>query len=174
MEDHQYDLFTDYVNKRLYLYEVDIIEIFRGNRFIVVIEPVESNDFRRITKAQFSFNWKLERDKVLFKIRRIDQTDILGLISLDFVDQEERIEIRLLAVVKWNIGNGKRYEKIAGNLLAYAARLALERFGSYAAISLKPKTKLRQHYMDMYGFEQAGYSLVLTGNPLINLVNEYL
>jgi len=39
--------------------------------------------------------------------------------------------------------------------------------------SLTPKTALGQHYMDKYGFEQAGQNLFMEGKRLIKLLKEY-
>ena len=47
------------------------------------------------------------------------------------------------------------------------------KYGIFAAVSLVPKTLLRQYYMDKYGFEQAGVSLYMEGRQLIKLLKEY-
>lgn len=139
----------------------------------VAIEPVTASDYRLITKKRYAFDWKLEKTKSVYKLRIKGQTDILGLISLDFFPKEERIEIRLLAVSKENEGKGKAIDRIAGNLIAYAAKLAIQAYGANAAISLVPKTKLTQHYMNKYGFEPAGLSLFMVGENLLALLKEY-
>ena len=138
-----------------------------------IIEPVLETDYKTIAKKRYSFNWKAEKVRTVYKITIKGDIDILGLMSLEFFKSEQRIEIKLLAVVKENVGNDKKIDRIAGNLLAFAARLAYKEYGPMAAISLIPKTELRQHYMNKFGFEQAGRSLFLEGDQLIKLLKEY-
>jgi hypothetical protein len=88
-------------------------------------------------------------------------------------DDEERIEIKLLAIKKDEIGAGKLFEGMAGNLIAFAAKLPVKNYGANAAVSLVPKTLLYRHYMDKYGFEPAGKSLFLGGKNLWKLIKQY-
>jgi len=150
-----------------------IQEVSTGGRIPIQIRLVEESDYKRITKKRYSFNWRLEKDNIVYKLTIKGEADILGLISVKYVDIEERLEIKLLAVAEENIGSGKQYDLIAGNLIAFSARLAIKRFGAMAAISLIPKTVIGQHYMDRYGFEQAGRSLFMEGKNLQNLLKEY-
>jgi hypothetical protein len=109
----------------------------------------------------------------LFKLTLIDKPLILGLIGLVYVATEFRIEIKLLAVSKENMGSGKHYEGIAGCLIPYSAREALRKYGPLACISLKPKTEIRQHYMRKYGMKPGGEQIYLDGQELKNLINTY-
>jgi formate dehydrogenase assembly factor FdhD len=63
-------------------------------------------------------------------------------MSLEFFDEEYRIEIRLMAVMKEQIGRHKTLDRIAGNLFAFAAKLPITKYGAIAAVSLVPKTEL--------------------------------
>ena len=126
-----------------------------------------------MTKKHFSFNWKLEKSRAVYKLTTRGRTDILGLMSLSFFDDEQRIEIRLLAVAEQHKGSDKKIDRIAGNLIAFAARMSFKKYGAMAAISLVPKTELGQYYMDKYGFQQAGLSLFMEGKELMKLLKEY-
>ena len=150
-----------------------VIEAAASKKHSVSIEPLTYSDFDGITKKRYSFNWKSEKGQRVYKLTLPEQTEILGLISMEVNDDESRINIRLLAVSKENIGRAKLYERIAGSLFAYAGHMALDRYGVSAAISLKPKTRLGQHYMDEYGFEQAGINLFMEGKNLRNLLKYY-
>lgn len=138
-----------------------------------IIDPVDAKDYKGISKARYFFNWNLEKDYRVYKLCQKGQTDILGLMSLAFIDAEYRVEIRLLALLKENVGKDKLISRIAGNLFAFAARLSITMFGQMAAISLVPKTDLGQHYMDAYDFEQAGRSLFIEGSRLFDLLKRY-
>jgi len=150
-----------------------LTQVSSTKRFPVVIEPLTKEEFGTITKRRYSFNWKTEKEQLVYKLRIAGQDDILGLMSLEFHDAEYRVHVRLVAVSKENKGKGKLFERIAGSLFAYAAMLALEKYGELAAISLRPKTELGQHYMDEYGFKQSGISLSMEGRALYNLFNKY-
>ena len=98
---------------------------------------------------------------------------ILGLIALIDVPSEYRVEIKLIAVSKENSGRLKKYEGIAGCLIAYAAKEAVEKYRSLACVSLKPKTEIRQHYINKYGMQPGGEQVYLEGQELRDLINIY-
>jgi len=95
------------------------------------------------------------------------------LVSLETFLDESRIEIRLLAVSKENMGKNKKYDHIAGNLIAFACIQSIKEFGEWACISLIPKTELIEHYKKKYSMLPAGKSLFLDGSELIQLIIEY-
>jgi hypothetical protein len=124
---------------------------------------------------QFSFNWKnVKKQYPVYKLTVLDNNDILGLIALVEYLEEERIEIKLLAVSKDNIGKGKQFDGIAGCLIAFACKQALLKFKRFPCVSLIPKTEIKQHYIDKYGMTDAGWHLFLEGMSLFNIVKEYL
>lgn len=150
------------------------LTVLPGNQKLpVAIVLVTDADYKTISRKRYSFNWKLEKTKQVYKLTVKGEQDILGLISLAFIDEEQRIAINLLSVAIEHIGKSKQLDRIAGNLLAFSARLAIKKYGAFAAISLIPKTLLGQYYMDKYGFEQAGLSLFMEGRKLIKLLKEY-
>ncbi|MCW3105844.1 MAG: hypothetical protein JWQ09_350 [Segetibacter sp.] len=94
-------------------------------------------------------------------------------MSLIFEDAEQRIEIKLLSVSAENVGTGKQIDRIAGNLIAFACRMAIKKYGSLAAVSLVPKTLLRSYYVSKYGMEEAGKQIFLFGHSLFKILKEY-
>lgn len=150
-----------------------IIEQETGEKHKVVIEPVINEDYKRITKPTYFFNWKTEKKHTVYKLRRVDSDVILGLISWVHDSKETRIEIKLLAVSIENRGKGKQYDRIAGTLIAYVCREAIKQYGIMGCVSLVPKTELKQYYITQYGMENAGYQIFLTGTPLLKMVNNY-
>jgi hypothetical protein len=99
--------------------------------------------------------------------------DILGLLSVERIVAEWRIHTRLLTVSIENKGRGKRYDDIAGNLIAYVSKLAVEEFGALACVSLKPKTRIEGHYIDRYNMNSTGITLSLEVPEMPDLVNRY-
>ncbi len=151
-----------------------ITELRTGEKLTVAIRPVTAEDFKKITVKSYFFNWKKLKDQpLLLKLQVARSSDILGLIHLEDFPAESRIEIGLLAVSAENRGRGKQFEGIAGCLIAYAARMALARYGEYACISLVPKTKLKPYYIKKYKMTDAGWQIYLDGHSLRNLLKLY-
>lgn len=138
----------------------------------VVIELVTAEDYKKITKAKYFFNWNLEKENLVYKLRISFSDEILGLISLIHFEQEERFEIKLLTVYKENRGKNKKYDGIAENLIAFACREAVKKHAENACVSLLPKTELRSHYINKYGMLEAGLQIFLEGVSLFKLLEK--
>ena len=90
-----------------------------------VVRPVEGRDFRYLTSREFAFPWKKWKDRAdLYKLCLLDEERILGLMALEDIPGDKRIEIKLLASSKENRGAHKKLEGISGCLIAWACRLA--------------------------------------------------
>ncbi len=150
-----------------------ILEIRTNQYFDAEVSPVEFSDFKSITKARYYFNWKEEQKNEIFKLTIFGTEDILGLISIERYPEEWRIHIRLLTVSIENKGNGKRFDNIAGNLIAHVAKLAVKEFGHLACISLRPKSILADFYIQKYQMKITGTTLSLEVPEIIELINQY-
>ena len=150
-----------------------VIETETGLPHKVVIEPVERDDFKVLTKKRYFFDWKEERDHDLYKLRIIDSNDILGLVSCEQIPEEWRIHIRLLTVSKENKGRLKKYQHIARNLITFISKIAVKEFAEFACVSLKPKRVIAQHYIDNYGMNITGATLSIEIIEILNLINIY-
>lgn len=53
---------------------------------------------------------------------------VLGIMAVDRIGEEQRIEKKLLAVSEENRGSGKQFDRIAGSLIGYVAREAIRSF----------------------------------------------
>ena len=150
---------------------MNIVEVSTGNIFPIDVLPVENTDYKVLTKSRFFFDWKEERVHEVYKLVVKGETDILGLISVERIPEEWRVHIRLLTVSKENKGSGKKFDKIAGNLITHAAKIAVAEFGEFACISLKPKSQIAQHYIDRYKMNITGITLSLEVPEILNLIN---
>ena len=150
-----------------------IIDTETGQSHKVEIEPVESGDFKTITKRRYFFDWKEENDQELYKLRIVDTSDILGLVSCERIPEEWRIHIRLLTVSHENRGSDKKYENIAGNLITFISKIAIREHAELACVSLKPKGVIAQHYIDKYGMNITGLTLSVEIKVILNLINTY-
>ena len=136
---------------------------------------------KAISKRPYFFDWKATaKESSVFKLRIAGNEDILGLLALIDYPDEQRIEVKLLAVARENVvlknqgnKNTKVFEGIAGNLLAFAGKMALRKYGDLACVSLVPKTELKKHYMNEYGMLDAGLSVYLELKPLQQLITRF-
>jgi hypothetical protein len=150
-----------------------IIDISTGKKHFVNILPVEIDEFKTLRKDRYFFDWTIEKNQEVYKLQMKGSSDILGLISIERIPQEWRIHIRLLTVSKENKGNEKRFDKIAGNLIAHVAKIAIREFGELACISLRPKSQIAQHYIDKYNMNITGRTLSIEVPEIIDLINLY-
>jgi len=139
------------------------------------ISPLEDTDFKQITKKRYFFDWKKEKVAAeLFKLTLEGESEILGLLALTDFPGEFRMQIHLLCVSRDNQGKGKKYDGIAGSLIAFAARTATVKYFDQACISLLPKTELRAHYKSKYGMMDGGPQLFHEGARLQAIIKKYL
>jgi hypothetical protein len=152
---------------------MNVLETSSGIQRPVEVIPLEDADYKTLTKSRYFFDWKIERDQEVYKLRIVGSNEILGLISLERIPQEWRVHIRLLTVSIENKGREKRYDKIAGNLIAFAAKIAVRDYAEYACISLRPKSQITQHYIEKYKMNSTGITLSLEVPEILDLINLY-
>jgi len=150
-----------------------IEEIRNKIRHKVRVGHLLTQEFDFVSEGEFFFDWRLEKTSEVLKLFRQDTGEILGLMSVENVDQEWMYKINLLSVSKANSGSRKKYDRIVGNLITYVCKRAVEDFGEKACVILIPKTNLRQYYMDKYLFKPVGYVLCLTIMEMFKLFEEY-
>ena len=150
-----------------------ITEVESGKKFEVAIAPIEPTDFKSITKRKYFFNWKLEKLYEIHKLTIRNQSEILGLLSFEFIPEEWRIHVRLLSVSAENKGKGKEYDGIVGNLLTHVSKLAIKEYAELACVSLKPKGAVAQHYIEEYRMNITGATLSLELVEILALIEKF-
>ncbi len=150
-----------------------ITDTSTGKECSIEILPVESDDFKGLRKERYFFDWTIERNQEVYKLLLIGSSDILGLVSVERIPKGWRYHIRLLTVSKENMGNGKIYDRIAGNLITHIAKLALLEFGELACVSLRPKSHIAQHYIDKYNMNVTGVTLSIEVPEILDLIRFY-
>jgi len=150
-----------------------ITEVKNGNKYEIEIIPVDPTDLKSITKEKYFFNWKLEKDYNIQKLTIKDQSEILGLVSFEFIPEEWIIHIRLITDSVENKGKGKVYDGIVGNILTHVSKLAIKEYAELACVSLKPKGAIAQHYIDKYGMNITGATLSLELVEILALIEKY-
>jgi hypothetical protein len=153
---------------------MQVTECASGKKKHVTARALDQGDFKKITKKEFSFDWKVaKKNAEVYKLCLTEDECIIGLVALVDTPTDQRIEVKLLASSLKNVGAEKVYEGIAGCLIAFACREALVRYGDLACVSLLPKTELKQHYMKKYGMLDGGRQVYLEGIELIELIKKY-
>jgi hypothetical protein len=152
---------------------MNIVEVLTGKIYAIEVLPVESADYKLLPKARYSFDWKEEKTQEVYKLVIKGQNEILGLVSIERIPSEWRIHIRLLTVSLENKGEEKVFEKIAGNLIAFVAKIAVTDYGELACVSLRPKSSIAQHYITKYNMNITGLTLSLEVPEIIDLINQY-
>jgi hypothetical protein len=116
-----------------------------GESFRTQILLFDKND-KSFTKSKWSFNWIKESNdasRKVFKLVTAENPSIIhGLLSVE--DKGDHVYMHLLENAKFNIGKEKVYSGVAGNLVAFACKLAFEK-GYDGYISFVSKTKLVEH-----------------------------
>ena len=150
-----------------------VIETFNGKRHAVTIEPLEDGDFEQLDQDRYFFDWKIEQSQEVYKLRIEGTSEILGLISLQRIPSEWRVHIRLLTVSSENKGQNKKFDKVAGNLIVHAAKIAVQDYAEMACVSLRPKSEIAQHYIDKYKMRTTGLTLSIEVPEILDLIKDY-
>lgn len=150
-----------------------IIETSSRVEHQIEITPIEGVDYKVLTKSRYFFDWKVEQAYEVYKLQIVGSSEILGLISLERIPDEWRVHIRLLTVSMENKGKDKKYDKIAGNLIAFSSKIAVSEYAEYACVSLRPKSQIAEHYIDKYNMISTGMTLSLEVPEILNLINLY-
>lgn len=146
-----------------------------GDLLESTIKRIIDEDYEMIALSnEYVFDWRLERYSDVFKISLLStDKEILGLMSIDDYPDEKRINVNLIEVGKVNRGKEKSIDRIAGCLLAFAAKIAFSlEYNGF--VTLEPKMALVDHYRSKYGFENLNYMMFVQGIKSNKLINKFL
>lgn len=150
----------------MFIYAIDT-----GIKRKVIIEHINLSDL--VELHTFEFDWSKESKYETYKLSLASNRQILGLVSIERIVEELRIEVRLLEISIENVGRRKKYDGIAGILLAFACKESFKS-GFYGFVSLIPKTGLINHYKEKYGFKQFGRHMAIELAASELLMKKYL
>lgn len=81
--------------------------------------------------------------------------------------------MNLLENAPFNIGKGKLYEGVAGNLVAFACKLSFQ-LGFEGFVAFTAKTKLIKHYEESLGaYHVGGQKMIIPTHSAKQLVDKY-
>ena len=121
-----------------------------GRSFPTVISVASLDDLSGLANDGWRFDWvqQLSEGEVYkLTVPELGRS-IHGLISIS--RGEGFVQANLIESHPENVGRNKRYAGVAGNLFAYAARLAFE-LGFQGFVAFEAKTELISHYEQSLG-----------------------
>ena len=124
-----------------------------GETLDTFVLPVTQADLQETTKKNgWLFDWKLEFSKPEHQVYKLvtekEPETIHGLLSLE--RKEGFVLMNLIESSPFNIGKGKKYLGVCGNLTAYGCKLSKE-YGFDGVVAFDPKTALIPHYQKTLG-----------------------
>ena len=147
-----------------------------GDSFRTEISVLTKTDLKTVLKKNgWNFNWKNEYNdltKEVYKLTIVNNSTIIqGLLSITI--EADHIFMNLLESAPFNIGTGKLYEGVAGNLVAYACKLSFQK-GFDGFIAFTAKTRLIDHYEKTLGaYHFMNQRMILETNASKRLVEKY-
>jgi len=124
-----------------------------GETLNTLVLPFTKDDLKEITpKNGWLFDWKMEFSNPEHQVYKLvaekELETIHGLLSLE--RKEGFVLMNLIESSPFNIGKGKKYLGVCGNLTAYGCKLSKE-YGFGGVIAFDPKTALIPHYQKTLG-----------------------
>lgn len=146
-----------------------------GLEYDTVVLRLKIDDTKKLSKKEWTFDWKaesLESERMIYKlVLKAEEGTIQGLMCLE--DKKDHIFMHLLESAKINKGRQKKYCGVAGNLVAFACKLSIEK-GYEGFVAFDAKTKLIEHYEKTLGAKhQYGTRMFISTTPALNLVEHY-
>lgn len=143
----------------------------------ICIEKIGLKEIKSVSK-EFSFDWvKLSKQKnsqtFALKLDE-DIKQVLGLLHL--TTYNGMLIMNLIQVSKNNIGKTKRYDYIAGCLIAFACKQSFEMETSYKGfLTFNAKSELIKLYTTKYYAKQInGQRMYIDPESGVKLINQYL
>ena len=153
-----------------------IENVLTGEALATAVVPISAADLKTTTKKNgWRFDWRAEVRQPLrtvYKLVTVENTDVVqGLVSLE--NRGDHFYMHLIENAPANLGRHKIYQGVAGNLVAFACKLAFES-GHQGSVSFVSKTVLIQHYVDTLGAVHfGGHLMVMLTGPALALTRKY-
>jgi hypothetical protein len=124
-----------------------------GETLDTLVLPVTKADLEEVTKNNgWLFDWKFEYGQTGRHVYKLvaeqEPQTIQGMVSLE--NKKDHVFMHLIENSPFNLGKGKKYLGVAGNLIAYGCKLSME-YGYGGVVVFEPKTALIPHYENTLG-----------------------
>jgi hypothetical protein len=150
--------------------------VVTGDSFTTNVLPFTVKDSKGVTKKNgWVFDWKYEMKQPgrdVYKLTIVNNTSIIqGLISIE--NKGDHIYMHLVENASFNLGKGKVYAGVAGNLVAYACKESFQR-GFEGNVAFISKSQLINHYMATLGAIHIGAQrMIIETKAALKLINKY-
>ncbi|WP_342088318.1 hypothetical protein [Dyadobacter sp. OTU695] len=148
-------------------------DILTGERLPATISRLSTEEIVLLDNSKrFDFEWKRQLQFEIYGLFLECPGQVIGLVSLECQPKNLAIEIKLIANAREHIGSNKRYDRIAGCLIAFVCKRSFDlKFDGY--VYLKPKTSIIRHYRQKYGFSDASNCLFSDTYNSGKLIDQY-
>lgn len=145
-------------------------EVFKTELLLTDISKVKT-----LNKKDWVFDWKKEcltDCRLTYRLVTLDNPRLVhGLISLSIM--QDHIYMQLIEIANFNKGKEKKYFGVAGNMVAFACKLAFEK-GFDGIVVFESKTRLITHYQLSLGAKiLAGNRMFIDSRESLSLVKRY-
>jgi hypothetical protein len=153
-----------------------IVNKISGDSFPTDTHVISKGDLKNINKKNgWLFNWANEsklKDRQVYKLTIRNNPDIVqGLISIS--DFKDHFYLHLIESAPFNLGKGKIYEGVPGNLFAYTCKVSWDN-GYNGFVSFTSKTKLIEHYEASLGATHiGGHKMIIFPQEALKLIKKY-
>ena len=147
-----------------------------GDSFPTDVHPITKADLKIVSKKNgWFFNWEQEhklRDRQIYKLTIRNNPDIIqGMLSIS--DNQDHYYLNLIESAPFNLGKGKLYEGVPGNLFAFTCKTSWDK-GYEGFVSFTSKTKLVEHYVTSLGATHiGGNKMVIFPREALKLILKY-
>jgi len=147
-----------------------------GESLDTLVLPVTTDDLHGVTKKNgWRFNWKLEfaqPERQVYKLIIEKEPSVIhGLIS--FEKYNGFVFMHLIESAPFNIGRGKKYFGVPGNLIAYACKISKE-YGFDGVVAFDSKTSLIEYYEKALGATHLfGHRMAFREDRANYFINKY-
>lgn len=164
------------VNLEIDILSESVIEVSTGKVYQTFCDKAEIDVLKSIKKSnKWKFDWYEEFknvNRIVYRLSiRDNQKVILGLISLEIFS--DHVFVHLVESSPQNVGKGKKYLGIGGNLFAFACKIAYKSKLD-GVVVFQAKTKLIEHYSVTLGAVLISKNrMCITEKSAIQLLNKY-
>jgi len=152
-----------------------IKDMASGESWQTDILPLDNSDLQQVSKNRgWRFDWKAEFAPGRNVCKLVTQKEpkvIHGLIS--YTKKSDHLFMNLIESAPFNIGKTKKYQGVAGNLIAYVCMQSFVQ-GFSGCVTFQAKTNLISHYQATLGAELIGSQrMIIETKQAIHLVITY-
>ncbi|WP_128546826.1 hypothetical protein [Larkinella soli] len=147
-----------------------------GESFETEVHLITRTDLKMVTRKNgWKFNWRKEFGdgrKTVCKLTLFNDPELIqGLLSISI--EPDHVYMHLLENAPFNVGSKKRFNGVAGNLVAHACRVSFQE-GFDGFVAFTSKTQLIDHYRIVLGAVLLnGQRMIIPENAARQLVRKY-